>query len=113
MLQEAFQAVARCAGPSGGGGFSGPTPTSQGAAPSSARQVANLPQQTGDTVADVKQLIETSDSHSALLRELLFETPENGGTSKVRAGAASDPLVTEVKAEIRQVWCLSMATSGD
>ena len=67
-----------------------------------------MPQQTGNTIADVKQLIETADSHSALLRELLFTSPENGGTGKVRAGAQSDPLVSEVKAEILQVRMLTL-----
>lgn len=76
------------------------------------QQVANMPQQTGDTIADVKQLIETSDSHSALLRELLFIPPEKGGTGKVREGAAADPLVSEVKAEILQACPLSALPVG-
>ena len=78
----------------------------QGGVPKSASgrpQIANMPQPTGNTIADVKLLIETSDSHSALLRELLFTSPENGGTGKVREGARNDPLVSEVKAEILQV----------
>jgi hypothetical protein len=82
----------------------------QGAPSKPRQQVANMPQQTGDTIADVKQLIETSDSHSALLRELLFTSPENGGTGKVREGASSDPLVSEVKAEILQVWSPMMVS---
>jgi hypothetical protein len=62
-----------------------------------------MPHPTGNTIADVKQLIETANSHSALLRELLFVSPKGGGTKKVREGVNSDPLVTEVKAEIMQV----------
>jgi hypothetical protein len=70
-----------------------------------------MPQPTGDTIADVKQLIETANSHSNVLRELLFVSPKHGGTGKVREGARSDPLVTEVKAEILQVCASQFVAS--